>query len=674
MATTFQKRNESAQAHLPRSGHSLSHRYAFTAAAGQLITTFWDYASPGDKYSIKTDFDLSRALPLLQPATLDIEVCTDYFFVPMDLMFMPFGELYSGTQNLFSTNFRFDQQSPDLPFMRLWTDGFLLNRFQKGFSFFDGYGKSIFRMLDMMGDLPLLVSPRNQRTPAEARMGITDTFNSSPRPNRTDGSIWPYLAYQAIYQYFYRDEEHEVFNPATFNIDSVDWNTGIGNTLLQGTDALNIDPYATRYMVLRYVNRKADYFTDIQKSALINVTNLGRDLAAFGGDDFGLKNWLTKTTSADVAPYSVRSDGDVRENNTATSVGYDARNIGLDIDTVLDNGASLSALLNTAGLRALFANEKLLRVTAAAKKNYDDQTLAHFGVKVPHDVKHQITHFGHNIMKYQVSEVVSTAQTEQGVLGEQAGRLYGANKNDSFETFTAPVHGVVMAITFVRPSYSYIVPQHRINKYTSIGDWWRPEYDHIGMQPIFRQEVQFNAFDSNQYQNCNDVVGWQYRWSELKRRFNRASYAFADGTYSSYLVVSSPWSHIFNGKIVDRVPVNFDWLNNNTAVFFKVSPHDTDMIFGAAYNELWTVSEQRWSDIVGDLQSASEVEKWIGRDYMQEYEIQDGNDAVGVFTGTLDLDGHPEQVYSTDPFVLQADIRCNKVSFMSENSLPKMDM
>ena len=34
--------------------------------------------------------------------------------------------------------------------------------------------------------------------------------------------VWPFLAYQAIYQYYYRDEETETFDNTAFNIDNVD--------------------------------------------------------------------------------------------------------------------------------------------------------------------------------------------------------------------------------------------------------------------------------------------------------------------------------------------------------------------------------------------------------------------------------------------------------------------
>ena len=61
---------------------------------------------------------------------------------------------------------------------------------------------------------------------------------------------------------------------------------------------------------------------------------------------------------------------------------------------------------------------------------------------------------------------------------------------------------------------------------------------------------------------ANDVVRWQYRFKENKSRFNRATKAFANGTYQSYLIATSPWNHIVNGKLVDNHRVNFNWIDN----------------------------------------------------------------------------------------------------------------
>lgn len=677
MANQFQRRNESASAHLPRSGHSLSHKLAFTAACGQLLPTFWDYALPGDKYSIKTEFDLSRALPLLQPASIDIEVVTDYFFIPMDLMRGDFGERYHGTNQVFSSSIfnSTSKDSSDLPRMNLVTEEAKRNVFHN-IDYCDSIGKQMFRLFDMLGFNTSVFTPPTREI---FDFGNTSTvyWNSPRRPESQKFYLWPFLAYQAIYQYYYRDEETEVFDNEAFNIDNV--NDNYSFVLTGDEDSfLAHDRCYSRFFRLRYVNRRADYFTDTFRSALLTYTNVSREPSALGADKFGLHNWLSENTSS---PLSVDNKGRYYATNYGTSVGSDFESLNPNVNDVPPS--SLSGVLNTAGLRAMFAQEKLLRITAAAKKNYDDQTLAHFGIKVPHDVKHQITHFGRNVMKYKVAEVVSTAQTTEAPLGEQAGRLYGQSKIDGVSQFTAPVHGVVMAITFVRPDYMYIVPQIRMADYWHLGDFWRPEYDHIGPQPVFRKEVQFNAYEIvgtgplGQY--ANDVVRWQYRYKENKSRFNRATKAFANGTYQSYLITTSPWNHIVNGHIVDNHMANYNWIDNGSPLSFKVSPTDTDGIFGAPYNPLWQ-ADIRWLEekLGHDNPSQEALVDLIGQNNVDKFNLNvtDTNfwQKMEDIFGRLDYVYQPEQVYATDPFQLNASIFCNKVSVMSENSLPKMDM
>lgn len=680
MANNFQRRDQGDTAHLPRSGHSLSYAYAFTAACGQLLPTFWDYAFPGDKYSIKTDFDLSRALPLLQPASLDIEVCTDYFFVPMELLRLDFGEVYYGTNSVFSTaaNSNF---GAGLPTLRMYRDGLMLNRFKRGLADFEGLGKSVFRLLDMFGYNPLLITPQTSENSY-----YPQTIFSTTRPQYEESLFFNLLAYQAIYQYYYRDEEHETFDPSYFNIDDLRFNQhrdtmqdNVADQAIEGTKALH-------YLRLRYVNRRSDYFTDVFRSALLTANNLSRYVDDFGKDQFGLHSWLSDNLNS---PVAVDHRGVIQNSsNTNTSVGSDFGTFDSDVDSVPNAGDSaLMGVLNTAGLRAMFAQEKLLRITAAAKKNYDDQTLAHFGIRVPHDVKHQITHFGRNVMKYKVSEVVSTAQTLDGdkgaPLGEQAGRLYGANVNKKFAEFKAPVHGVVMGITFVRPAYHYIVPKLRLNMYKGIGDFWKPAYDHIGPQPIFRDEVQFNyAQASGEF--AQPVVGWQYRYTENKSRFNRASMAFAGGTYNAFLNVTTPWSHTWQGHPVVDKAYSYSWIDNSSTASFKVSPHDTDGIFGKYYTDMWQVREDEmdhfWPSL-DDYLNDNNIINVIGQRYFDQLRLSHEHLAQGrknilknYFFSQGDFDSCPYEIYDSDPFVLNAQIKCNKVSAMSKNSLPKLDM
>lgn len=667
MANQRQHRNEGSQAHLPRAGHSLSHKFAFTAACGQILPTFYDYASPGDKYSIKTDFDLSRALPLLQPASLDIEVCTDYFFVPMTLMYTSFGERFYGTNQVYSSSQ--NMNIAGLPQARIVTAQLPYVVFHN-VDYCDSAGKQLYRMFDMFGYLTSIFTPPSYDGVDTSFLGSSADiyWNNAVRPTSYVFSPWPFLAYQACYQYFYRDEEHEVFQNNDFNLDDFQANSYIEFDDYVSDVGLDTDRLFN-ILRLRYVNRRSDYFTDMMRSALLTVDNLAHDGTMLPLDK--MKNFLAHN---DYSPLLVDSDGSSEfALNHGSSVGSNFSDLGQYV-TDIGNG-SLSTILNTVGLRSMFAQEKLLRLTNSAKKNYDDQTLAHFGFKVPHDVKHEITHFGHNVMKYKVSEVVSTAQTDGAPLGEQAGRLYGANVNDKFSTFTAPCHGVVIALTFVRPDYSYLVPETRLADYRSINDWWRPEYDHIGMQPVFRKEIQFNAYGgSGSY--ANDVVGWQYRWSELKKRFNRVTHAFAAGSYQPYMIATSPNSHIRSGYIVDNHAYNYDWIANNSYLSYKVSPTDTDNIFGAPYNPHWGLTDLQ--DILPSDSSQTFVNNLFGENNVAVYNLN--VDSSGYITRAqrifeqLAVREQPQLVYATDPFQLNANIHCNKVSYMSDNSLPKLDM
>lgn len=666
MANQRQHRNEGSQAHLPRSGHSLSHKFAFTAACGQLLPTFYDYASPGDKYSIKTDFDLSRALPLLQPASLDIEVCTDYFFIPMTLMYTSFGERFYGTNQVYSSSQNMNIDG--LPQGRIVTAS-LANMVFHNVDYCDSVGKQLYRMFDMFGYLTSIFTPPSFDGIDAGLLGSSANmyWNQATRPQTYSFALWPFLAYQACYQYFYRDEEHEEFMNDDFNLDDIN-----GNSIL-AFEAFNDEGLTQdrlfNILRLRYVNRRSDYFTDVTRSALLNMTNL-----AHAGSMLPLDKIKSFLSDNPYSPFIQDKNGDqVVGTNFGSTVGARYENL---VDQVSGTGDdSLSTILNTVGLRSLFAQEKLLRLTNSARKNYDDQTLAHFGFSVPHDVKHEITHFGHNVMKYKVSEVVSTAQTDGAPLGEQAGRLYGAKVHDKFSSFTAPCHGVVIAITFVRPDYSYLVPETRLADYRYITDWWRPEYDHIGMQPVFRKEIQFNAYSQNGG-FANDVVGWQYRWSELKKRFNRVTHAFAAGSYQPYMIATSPNSHIRQGQIMDNHVVNFNWIANATPLSFKVSPTDTDNIFGAPYNPHWGLTDLQ--DILPATATQQEVDDLFGQNNVALYNLDVTSEgyiqrAQRVFE-QLAVREKPQLVYATDPFQLNAIIHCNKVSYMSDNSLPKLDM
>ena len=71
-------------------------------------------------------------------------------------------------------------------------------------------------------------------------------------------------------------------------------------------------------------------------------------------------------------------------------------------------------------------------ITGRTKKNYDSQVLAHYGINVPHDVKHDITMIHHDEYDLNVQEVTSLASTPASgsdpatPLGDLAGKSYAS--------------------------------------------------------------------------------------------------------------------------------------------------------------------------------------------------------------------------------------------------------
>ena len=95
----------------------------------------------------------------------------------------------------------------------------------------------------------------------------------------------------------------------------------------------------------------------------------------------------------------------------------------------------------TAYVRRNVCNEKLLMITGRTKKTYDAQVLAHLGVEVPHDVKHDISCIGRTTFDLHIGEVTSLASTSDSPLGELAGKGWSMGQGKQFK-FTAPCHGV----------------------------------------------------------------------------------------------------------------------------------------------------------------------------------------------------------------------------------------
>ena len=544
------------QAKLPKTDHNLSQRVVFTSSVGHLLPVYHTILNPSE--NIKMDLDIfTRTQPLVSAAFLDVTENVDVFFIPFDKMLTSFGnKVYDNTDYL-SSMLAGDEtlNFPKFRLMASTSDG------GSPAKYYNLYIDEVINQSDN-GDV-------------NARISAIRLFNHlhyNPRIFLSDSShgvatsgtllmpaVFPYalLAYHAIYYDFFSLQDYEKREVKNYNFDYLTF-AGSSN-------------YHTSFVKLHYVPYEFDYFQNSFVSPLLSSKNL---LTSFDNTTFRDSMRLYLSFSG---VHSADKFGDV-----TTSQG--------DFSQVVSDE---SGLLGTNQLRANFAMEKYLRVLGKADKTYDAQVLAHFGFKVPTDVKHSVQHIGHFESEIHIGEVVSTAQTVDAdattgaSLGEIAGKGYGANKRDKVVDFTAPCHGVLMAVYYAKPKRIYSTYGFdKINMFTGPESLWNPEFDALGAQPVFRGELLFNgwSFDS-------EIQAWQNRFQEFKQKYDWASLAFHDPNGSqpspSGYYGFNDWTSWINGQVpfkLDRYGSIDPDLNYKGRL---VQPTDLNRLFTVPFVATW---------------------------------------------------------------------------------------
>lgn len=602
------------RARLGRNVHNLSHDLTITCTTGHLLPVFFDYLNPGESVKIAAPFEL-RTMPMQAAAMLNIRCHMEYFFVPMQLLFSAFGNVFYGVTDNFSSLYPVTGViSKTLPVVSVG----------QYFAYYRSRGSNIYtgercwQTMYRLADL-LQYDLQDFWESGTSSSGVYNPF------------VFPanYLAYNAIYEHYYRLDTREQFKNRLFNLD---WLYTFSGGIPVGHISQNVFDLKCRPMA-------DDYFTSVKVSPIVDALNVSGGIP-FGSDQRISSDWLSR---GEVSSH-VLSGGSFGENfalnpensplgdNYIVEDNYDKffTNFGFYSDS--SQSSTYNGMdINTANIRAMFANEKYYSILGRARKNYDDQTLAHFGVKVPKDIKHDISFFGHDVLPIKIGEVISTSGTESTSLGEIAGKGYAyANKN--VHTFKAPVHGVVMCIFSVVPEIKY--SKHgcsRINWLRDANDFYRPEFDNLGMQPLFNQEIGVGAIGSSD--TAARIIGWQYRYEQYKRRFNRTSTIFnqyfggpttvTSGNLSSWSVSRQPYNGYFYSASHSPFTPNVE----SYSVFVH-QPDDLDSVMLVAYNK--TIDQP----------------------------------------SSFDTD-HGE-VYAYDPFVVDFHFDIKKLSSMSDKSLPKL--
>lgn len=489
--------NEIGPAFKRRAMHNLSHERLQTQQIGELVPCECLEVLPGDRINFKTDM-VVRLSPLLAPIMSQIDVTTHYWFVPNRIIWDDWEEFITGGKDNDPT------QAPVVPTISITN-------------------ASVGSLADYLG----------------VPTGLSSALTVSALPFR---------AYAKIVNEWYRDE----------NLQSE-----IGLSTASGADS-------TTNTTLQMRNWNHDYFTSClpwpqrgpavtipvgSDSAPVSVYGNGKTLGLENGS--GVGHGLVSSNSTQGYLVSTTSDF-----NTSLSGGNPGSGISQYQRLGLTQDAAKSGVVGTADLSSATATDiRTLRrafqlqlwaeLSARAGYRYVENTLAHFGVRIPDSRLQRPEYLGGGKSPVVVSEVLQTSSTDStSPQGNMAGHAFSAQRSHGF-SHNFVEHGFVIAIVNVQPKTMY---QQGLSKMwtrdTKEAYFW-PMFEHIGEEAVYNKEVYAQGdtvVDGTGNVIDNKPFGYQSRYEDYRTKPNEVH-----GEFKSTL------SYWHTGRIFSSLPV----LNGN---------------------------------------------------------------------------------------------------------------
>lgn len=531
----------------PRNAFDLSQRHMFTAPLGMLLPVLTLHANPGDHFDISAT-DFMRTMPLNSTAFVDCKGVYEFFFVPYSQLYHPFDQFITSQNDFSSAAFSRvlgNRPPSSIPTLKLPS------------------------LLAKLSNEPLVVQADSHRL--FSLLGYGNYWKSSDA-KLIDGiavpdvavNVFPFAAYQKIYQDFYRNTQYENYDLG-FSLDNYtgDISGRVGELV------------SNKLFNARFRNYGMDYLTNIRPSALFNgiiPSNLSPSTYMQGQSVVGL--------TSEVGEASTDSLSDV------VSAGY--------TDSHTDR-------VSVASLRAAFAFDKLLSIMGRAPKTYKDQMKAVYGVDVPTGRDGKCYFIGGFDSPFQFSDVDQTsfASGSDSPYTNQLGSSVskGTGSGQGHVKFDVREHGMIMCIYSIIPSNQY--DDTRIDPFnvkSTRSDYYIPMYDHIGMQPLYAGFVNNFRLSSvpagsgvpsdwvdSTNTSMTSALGWQPRYSEYKTAIDINHGQFSNGGPLSYFTSNRSRS-VSRLNSIKTSYFNANYLKKLTINEFKISPNLFDSIFKVSYN------------------------------------------------------------------------------------------
>lgn len=594
------------QNHPHRSGFDIGRKNAFTAKVGELLPVYWDISMPGDKYKFDVEY-FTRTQPVETSAYTRLREYFDFYAVPLRLLWKSAPSVLTQMQDVnqiqalsFTRNLSLGTYLPSLPLNILsgalsrlnsnsWTPGGSLS-LRNMFGFFRA--DLTYKLLSYLGYGNLLPTPPSNDGrwwSTSLKKAATPSAYTQQYIQNNCVNLFPLLAYQKIYQDFFRWSQWEKANPSSYNVDYYD---GTSPSLVSSLPDYDTDYWKSDTMFdLKYCNWNKDMLMGILPNsqfgdvAVINLELPGSD------SKIGFKTVDGKFISA-VTNASLVTDN---SSSGLSAPGVTSSSfVPLKAPLVSDLSA-LQSQFSVLALRQAEALQRWKEISQSGDSDYREQIRKHFGVNLPQALSNLCTYIGGISRNLDISEVVNNNLAAEGDTALIAGKGVGAG-NGSF-TYTTNEHCVVMCIYHAIPLLDYtITGQDGQLLVTDAESLPIPEFDNIGMEALPMTQI-FNSPRASIVNLFN--AGYNPRYFNWKTKLDVINGAFTT-TLKSWVspvtesLLSGWFGFGYNEGDVDknnRVVLNYK--------FFKVNPSVLDSIFGVSADSTWDTDQLLINSYIG---------------------------------------------------------------------------
>lgn len=314
-------------------------------------------------------------------------------------------------------------------------------------------------------------------------------------------NAFPLLAYQKIYQDYFRNSQWEKENPSAYNVDYLRSDPHIPiSTIFSPSSSFGFQTDEETLLDLRYSNYNKDLYNGVLPSsqfgakAVVKVTSPDQLKGVQFGLGLSIPDPPANTTgnaveflgikkstigSSPSSLYNSLGWGFIGSNNTTNPV---LTSLGTTQQPISETIERLNLTFSVLQLRIAEAQQRFSEISATNDANYKAQIEAHFGVKVSSLMSSLCDYLGGIGLDINQNVVQNTNLAESSAVNLGS---YGTAGGDKFIDFEAKEHGIIMCVSYAVPQLEYIpFGTSFLPMKLSYTDWAIPEFDNLGLEAV----------------------------------------------------------------------------------------------------------------------------------------------------------------------------------------------